>query len=369
MFINPKSYVNNDAEVEGLERIDEEGVEGIDNSDEALHVITTSTITAESVSVPNKANEETNLAEWEYNAETMKKLPVSNFFPQELLPTNAVALKHENIVKTVFSNIEPTVAEKKHCESIIDTLRVQTKLSLASNVFDLSFRQLDCALRTDTLRLSVVVSENFFNVWNDKLVDQLNLFVIAPEQFLEDMFDENNSSGFIRHVKNHKVSAVRGNNKIITFEMDGLNVEIFVNNRADLCMIAFLEEINTLVGKNNLFKKSILFIKGWWLVENERLFSKEIKPQFISDIALSIMVCSVFNQYHRFINYPLQALSFFLCEYSGYDGDKQAITLQGIVMFDQHNQPCLNSVVKEDDLIGFDLLSRYWFFFFFNINF
>ena len=46
-----------------------------------------------------------------------------------------------------------------------------------------------------------------------------------------------------------------------------LRVEIVVNVRTDLCMLAFVEEFSGLVGQDNLFKRSLLLIRAWWVYE------------------------------------------------------------------------------------------------------
>ena len=136
-----------------------------------------------------------------------------------------------------------------------------------------------------------------------------------------------------------------------------LRVEIVVNARTDLCMLAFVEEFSGLVGQDNLFKRSLLLIRAWWVYETASYMGCPIK-HYLSDFSLCIMVCAIFNQYHAQIGSPLQALCLFLTEYSGYDGSTHAITLQGIVSF-VVDGTVFESCASESHLVSAQILDRF----------
>ena len=71
-----------------------------------------------------------------------------------------------------------------------------------------------------------------------------------------------------------------------------LRVEIVVNARTDLCMLAFVEEFSGLVGQDNLFKRSLLLIRAWWVYETASYMGCPIK-HYLSDFSLCIMVCDL----------------------------------------------------------------------------
>lgn len=150
--------------------------------------------------------------------------------------------------------------------------------------------------------------------------------------------------------------------------VDSSNVSIQANNRLDLCMLAFLEEVSTIVGHDNLFKRSILLIRAWWSYETVAYVGISIK-HYLNDLTICIMVCAIFNQYHTRITSPLQALCLFLAEYSSYDGTTHVITLQGIVPYKANSSSITQLVLLEPhihDLFQSELLDKYWLLF--NLN-
>jgi hypothetical protein len=59
--------------------------------------------------------------------------------------------------------------------------------------------------------------------------------------------------------------------KLVCLVDECVEAEVVFNNRNDLCMLAFTDEVDALVGKNHLFKRSILLIRAWWFYETVRL--------------------------------------------------------------------------------------------------
>jgi hypothetical protein len=132
-----------------------------------------------------------------------------------------------------------------------------------------------------------------------------------------------------------------------------LRVEIVVNARTDLCMLAFVEEFSGLVGQDNLFKRSLLLIRAWWVYETASYMGCPIK-HYLSDFSLCIMVCDL----QPVPRADLQALCLFLTEYSGYDGSTHAITLQGIVSF-VVDGTVFESCASESHLVSAQILDRF----------
>jgi hypothetical protein len=102
-------------------------------------------------------------------------------------------------------------------------------------------------------------------------------------------------------------------------------------------LLAFLEEVAQLVGQDNLFKRSLLLIRAWWVYETASYVGSAIK-HYISDNAMVLMVAALFNLHHGEVTSPILALSCFLRVYSKYDGFSEVITLQGIVPYLQSKQ-------------------------------
>mmetsp|Transcript_29520 Transcript_29520/g.49829 ORF Transcript_29520/g.49829 Transcript_29520/m.49829 type:complete len:909 (+) Transcript_29520:331-3057(+) len=170
----------------------------------------------------------------------------------------------------------------------------------------------------------------------------------------------------LRHLLGPANQAKDSVSNYVRFLLDHSGIEVYANKRQDICMLAFLEELAGLVGKNHLFKHSLILIRIWWNYETTHYVGTSIH-HYLSEFSVCIMVCAIFNRYHSRINSPLQALCLFLAEYATYDGNTQAITLQGIVPFrsPSSSQPQLLEV-HPSHLIDRNIIEKYWALF--NVN-
>ena len=162
----------------------------------------------------------------------------------------------------------------------------------------------------------------------------------------------------------HKISNVNfvneGESRAIRCTMDGVNVDMTANSIEELYQVAFLEECDLLLGKNHLFKRSILLLKAWWLYET-RAFSGASMLASISEFALSTMLLGVINKYNKRLHHPLQVLSMFFSIYSKLNWETSGVTLRGVVEIDKAGnilgEPTDGD--SEDLLIPEDMVSRY----------
>lgn len=136
----------------------------------------------------------------------------------------------------------------------------------------------------------------------------------------------------------HKISNVNfvneGETRAIRCTTDGVNVDMTANSIEELYQVAFLEECDKLLGKNHLFKRSILLLKAWWLYET-RAFSGASMLASISEFALSTMLLAVVNKHHKRFHHPLQILSMFFSVYSKLNWETSGITVRGVVDIDK----------------------------------
>ena len=161
----------------------------------------------------------------------------------------------------------------------------------------------------------------------------------------------------------HKISNVNfvneGEHRAIRCMTDGVNVDMTANSIEELYQVSFLEEVDLLLGKNHIFKRSILLLKAWWLYET-RAFSGASMLASISEFALSTMLLAVVNKHHRRLHHPLQVLSMFFSVYSKLDWEKSGITVHGVVEIDK----AANILGKVEDrakncLLPEEMVARY----------
>ncbi|XP_038705345.1 uncharacterized protein LOC120001093 isoform X2 [Tripterygium wilfordii] len=116
--------------------------------------------------------------------------------------------------------------------------------------------------------------------------------------------------------------------KVVKFSVNNIAVDISFNQRAAICSLFFLEQVNQLIGKEHLFKRSIILIKAWCFYESRILGAHY---GLISTYALETLVLHVINLFHSSLHSPLEVLSRFLNYYSTFDWDNYCVTIYGPV--------------------------------------
>ncbi|KAK9167956.1 hypothetical protein Syun_000096 [Stephania yunnanensis] len=97
----------------------------------------------------------------------------------------------------------------------------------------------------------------------------------------------------------------------------------------DLKDVQYIDaEVNQFIGKDHIFKCSIILIKAWCYYESRILGAYH---GLISTYALEIMVLHIFNLFHSSLNGPLSVLYKFLDYYSKFDWEKYGVSIKGPV--------------------------------------
>ena len=88
------------------------------------------------------------------------------------------------------------------------------------------------------------------------------------------------------------------------------------------------------MGKDQLFKRALLLIKSWCVYEGRTYSGSSVLSTF-PDSALTTLILSLFNQYHKAINQPFQALAMFFYEYGCFDWDRCLCSIEVLLQL-QH---------------------------------
>ncbi|KAH6557991.1 hypothetical protein KP509_1Z083000 [Ceratopteris richardii] len=122
--------------------------------------------------------------------------------------------------------------------------------------------------------------------------------------------------------------------QIVKCLVDDVVVDISFNQLGGICTLCFLEEIDRLVGKDHLFKRSIILVKAWCYYESRILGAHH---GLISTYALETLVLYIFNLFHITIRGPFEVLCKFLQFFSQFDWKRYCISLLGpICLTDLH---------------------------------
>ncbi|KAM4095958.1 hypothetical protein ACJW30_08G070600 [Castanea mollissima] len=137
--------------------------------------------------------------------------------------------------------------------------------------------------------------------------------------------------------------------KLVKCIVQNIVVDISFNQLGGLCTLCFLELVDRLVGKDHLFKRSIILIKAWCYYESRILGAHH---GLLSTYALETLVLYIFHQFHSSLNAPLAVLYRFLDYFSRFDWESYCISLSGPVC--KSSLPDIVAEVQENG--GDDLL-------------
>lgn len=303
-------------------------------------------------------------------------MPHSIYLPSELLPVvinTATAHPFESVVESTLQRIGPVDLQIQHRQSVVLLMKRLVRLALGSTAYEYGVQTTRCLLPDDPIKLTVILSKSLVPTWHTTLSDYLTSYAerasagggssfLPPDEDevnLDPYFNDlvpsaNHFLGNVTHVKQNLTHSV-------TLIVDSIVVDITANNRSDLCLTAFLEEVSTIFGQHDdLFKRSLLLVRAWWGLETHSYVGTSIR-HYLTDNQLFVMLAGVFNQYSAFIKNPMAAFCFFLAEYSGYDGISRAVTIKGLAPFQTKtsNQPSLPDA-KPFHVIPDSLFDRYW---------
>ena len=268
--------------------------------------------------------------------------------PFDIIPTNEEEDARDVAIGSVITLLEPHQAQITYRNSVKAFLARVVRRTLGAKVYETGLHALNCFLPDDPIRLTVLLGRTnvYIDTWLPALTEKLSIladigcdngkFLLA--EMMQPLEDDCNAIEDIQPLTEHTVSHVHvtsGNlprQGRIFSDIEDTNVEIDSNSLSSVRFLSFLDEIANLVGKNELFKRSLLLIRGWWLYETATYGGGSTKT-LLTDQSLCVLVCSIFNQHHAILHQPLQVLSIFLSEYCELDWNNCAVTVQGIVPF------------------------------------
>ncbi|RYQ85710.1 hypothetical protein Ahy_B10g105299 isoform B [Arachis hypogaea] len=122
------------------------------------------------------------------------------------------------------------------------------------------------------------------------------------------------------------VQHIRAQVQVVKCTVKDIAVDISFNQMAGLYALRFLEQVDQLVGKNHLFKRSIILIKAWCYYESRILGAHH---GLLSTYALETLVLYIINRYHSSVRGPLEVLYRFLDYYSAFDWESDYVSVDG----------------------------------------
>ena len=116
--------------------------------------------------------------------------------------------------------------------------------------------------------------------------------------------------------------------KVVKCQVDGIAVDVSANALGGLCTLCLLEKVDAMVGRDHLFKRSMVLVKAWCYFESHILSSQN---GLLATYALETLVLCVVNLFHSELNTPLEVLAKFLDYFANFDWTHWTLTIRGPV--------------------------------------
>ncbi|KAL8549024.1 hypothetical protein ACS0TY_008053 [Phlomoides rotata] len=240
-------------------------------------------------------------------------LRVRGFAPPDLSSLSEDCLSAaEEAAQQVLNCIHPTLDSEEKRRDIVDYLQRLIKTHLNCEVFTYGSVPLKTYLPDGDIDFTVIECPSV----DESLVHDV-LSLLHREE-------KNENAEF--QVKDTQF--IDAEVKLVKCLVQNMVIDISFNQLGGLSTLCFLEQVDRLVGRNHLFKRSIILIKAWCYYESRILGAHH---GLISTYALETLVLYIFHLFHSSLHGPLTVLYRFLEYYSQFDWDNYCISLKGPV--------------------------------------
>ncbi|KAJ4905127.1 PAP/OAS1 substrate-binding domain superfamily [Raphanus sativus] len=210
----------------------------------------------------------------------------------------------------ILSVIQPFLVSDRNRHEIIDYVRALIRSHDGIEVFSFGSVPLKTYLPDGDIDLTVITKQNMEDKFFEKLYNTLKS-------------EEGKSEFDVTDVK-----FIPAQVKVIKCNIRNIAVDISFNQMAGLYALCFLEQIDQLLGRDHLLKRSIILIKAWCYYESRILGAN---TGLFSTYALSILVLYIINLFHSSLSGPLSVMYKFLDYYGSFDWSKYCVSLIGPV--------------------------------------
>ncbi|KAL2479333.1 PAP/OAS1 substrate-binding domain superfamily [Abeliophyllum distichum] len=218
----------------------------------------------------------------------------------------------EKAAHMIICKVQPTTISEERRRDVTDYVQRLIRNRLGAEVFPYGSVPLKTYLPDGDIDLTAFGGANV----EDKLADDMKSVLEEEEK--------NRSAEFV--VKD--VQLICAEVKLVKCIVQNIVVDVSFNQIGGLCTLCFLEKVDRLIGKNHLFKRSIILIKAWCYYESRILGAHH---GLISTYALETLVLYIFHLFHSTLDGPLAVLYKFLDYFSKFDWETYCISLNGPV--------------------------------------
>ncbi|XP_019461294.1 PREDICTED: uncharacterized protein LOC109360692 [Lupinus angustifolius] len=238
-------------------------------------------------------------------------LPSSHVDPSSVRP--AAWSVAEKAIRQILCRIQPTLAADRRRREVVDYVQRLIRYGARCEVFPYGSVPLKTYLPDGDIDLTALSYQSI----EDGLVSDVHAVLRGEEA--------NEAAEY--EVKD--IRFIDAEVKLVKCIVQNIVVDISFNQLGGLSTLCFLEKVDRLVGKDHLFKRSIILIKAWCYYESRILGAHH---GLISTYALETLVLYIFHHFHHVsLDSPLAVLFRFLEYFSKFDWDNYFVSLKGPV--------------------------------------
>jgi hypothetical protein len=308
----------------------------------------------------------------------------------ELLSAFPASSYFDQFGENILAMILPTYEQLQYRFQVEKFMGKLVRKSLGAQIHQMGIHSLRCFLPDDPISLSIFLCRGLENSWylrlNEKLCRMSTGVSSSPHpgalpsttqpgvgilgamsgiaKGLSDLpKPESQEPSLLGHIISNVSFMDEHGIHSLQCLVANMTIDIRVNEKIDLCLYTFLEEFDQSIGRDHIFKKSLLMIRAWWTLEAPSYSQTLFSSQYLPNESICIMVCSIFNRFHHRIFHPIHAFSIFIAEYASFDWTSFALTVFGPIsrfsLSEEGPSPesCLQAF--PNSAISLDLLGKY----------
>ncbi|KNA20218.1 hypothetical protein SOVF_054040 [Spinacia oleracea] len=247
----------------------------------------------------------------------------------------------DRTAQQILAVIQPNAESENRRKEIIEYLQRLIEDALGIKVFPFGSVPLKTYLSHGDIDLTAV---SHFSTSQDLAADICCL-----------LENEKKNNANVQDLQVKDVICVPAQVRVVKCTVGGICVDISFNQTAGLCAFYFLEQVDRFIGKDHLFKRSVILIKAWCYYESRLLGGFH---GLISTYALETMVLHVINLFHSSLPCPLAVLYKFLEYYSTFDWNSYCVDINGLVIIPFLPEIVVQSPQDCDDVLLTDTFLR-----------
>jgi hypothetical protein len=234
-------------------------------------------------------------------------------------------------VEHIISYLQPSPESESYRSSIIRFVDSVVKRNLGAKIFSQGSFASKTYLPDSDMNVAAFFTHNHQRTWIQRVIKSLlkeDMPKSSSSSSLNSLNKEDLSAPPVENFNVRSATFIKTGHlgQLIKAQIEDLSLEISANQTHCLSAVALIEEVDRLVGRDHLFKRTNILAKAWAAYEARILGSED---GLLNSYCIAAMLMFIFNAYHSEIETPLQGL-WKLIEYTAkFEWEKYGWSLYG----------------------------------------